>query len=1054
MNFKSLQKSKKGNPWRHGVLAVLLVGTMCPVDRIYAAMPAHNLFTAAKQTAIRGKVTDELGAPIQGVSVKIKGSTTGVITDVNGIYNLNANGNAILVFSAVGFETTEVQVNNRSTVNIQLAGSTKQLTEVVVTALGVKKQARAVGTSTTTVDGSKFTQSRETNLANALTGQVAGVSVSGTSTGPSGSGRVTIRGNSSLTANNQPLYVLDGIPVSNSNAGSSGQWGGADYGDVLSTINPDNIQNITVLKSAAASALYGYRGANGAILITTKSGQGSKGIGIDLNSNTTFSNVDDQRDYQYAYGQGSQGIKPANANAALGTSTFSWGSKLDGSQAVNFLGDNYAYIAQKNNFKNFYETGINNQSTVAFSGNADLGNFRLSLMNNYMKNPIPNSNLKQQGLNLNSTININKKLTTTVTADYIFETVKNRASFSDAPGNVLAGPLYLANSFDIRLLENYKTATGSEILPGADTYFNNPYFVAYAYQNSTKRSRLTGGVTLKYEITNWLTAQGQVTRDGNTLDLVNVLPSGTGYQPGGSLTQYTDTYRELNYGGSLDFNKKFGEFSTKLLLGGNSQDDLTSRNGIVGASPFIVPGFYTPSNISRKPLEYQYTHLRVNSLFASADLGYKNWLFLTLTGRQDWYSTLAINSNTIFYPSAAASFVFSDAFKLPDFISFGKLRASTARSSKGADPYLNVLTYGLQGYTINDQTVGYITQNAVPNPNLKPVKISEKEIGLNMDFFDSRVGFDVAFYDKTTKDDILPVTISPTSGYTGRNINIGEMQNRGFELLLNATPLKFGSFVWNTSFNIGINNNKVIALAPGQDAIVVDGAFPRWGNGVSIQQVVGKPYAQIVGYAYKRNEGGQIIYDADGLPERSNLPVPLGSGVYKTTGGFSNDFKFKSFSASILFDFKYGAKIYSGTNLLLYNDGLQQKTLGGREGGYVGPGVNEAGQPNTVAVPAQTYWQAISAQDDHHVTEEFVYDASFIKLRSASIGYSLPASVLGKSPVKGLTISLIGRNLATIMKHTPNIDPESNLTGGNGQGLELTGYPYIRSLGFNLNVKF
>jgi len=1002
---------------------------------------------------VTGKVTGENGVAVPGVSVTIKGTTIGTSTDAAGVFSIDAKKGDVLVFSSIGYASQNITVGDDLSLNVSLILGDSQLREVVVTALGIRKEKRSLGYSTTDVDGSKFTQARETNIGNALTGQIAGVSVSGVSTGPSGSSRVTIRGNSSLGGNNQPLYVIDGVPFDNSNQGSSGQWGGADFGDGLSTINPDDIETIQVLKGVAASALYGYRGGNGAILITTKSGLKSKGIGIEVNNNLTAQKIIDEHEYQYQYGQGTQGVKPITTAAAQGSPNSSWGAKLDGSEAINFLGDKYAYLPAKDNWENFYQTGVSNQSSIALTGGNDKGHFRLGLSNLYMNTVIPNSNMKQQGVNFNSTYNITPKLQLNINANYVFETVKNRVSFSDAPGNVIASTTYIANSFDVRWLEPAVNANNFEMLPGLDIYFNNPYFVAYKYQNKTSRNRLTGGLSLKYSLTDWLSVQAAVTRDGYIFDVTNILPTGTGYSEGGNLTQHTTDFHEINGNVSLDANKKFGSFSVHANVGTNTQDNVWKQAGIFGAGPFKVPFFYSPSNISEKPFSYSYSHYRVNSIYGSADFGYKDFLYLTVTARNDWFSTLNINSNDILYPSVSASFVFSDVIALPSWISFGKLRASYAQSSNGTSPYRNLLTYGLQGYTISDQSVGFITQSEIPNNFLKPVKINEQEVGINVQFLDNRLGVDFAWYNKKTTDDILPVTISPTSGYTGSVVNIGELRNQGIELLLTGTPIKTKNFTWTASFNYAVNNNKVLALSPGVEEIVIGGAFPRWGDGVSVKNIVGLPYAQISGYAYKKNDAGQVIYDADGFPMRSELPVPLGSGIYKTTGGFNNDLRFKDLTLSFLIDFKYGAKIYSGTNLLMYSYGLHENTLLGREGGYIGPGVDESNKANTKAVPAQLYWSGIST-DAHHVSEEFVYDASFIKLRSVALSYSLPASILKRGFVKGATIGLVARNLLTLMKHTPNIDPESNLTNTNAQGLELSGYPAVRNLGVNVNLKF
>ncbi len=468
----------------------------------------------------------------------------------------------------------------------------------------------------------------------------------------------------------------------------------------------------------------------------------------------------------------------------------------------------------------------------------------------------------------------------------------------------------------------------------------------------------------------------------------------------------------------------------------------------------MIAGFYSPNNISTKPFGIDYTHYRVNSVYGSADLGYKNFLFLTVTARNDWFSTLAINSDHYLYPSVAGSFVFSDALRRPTWVSFGKLRASYAQSSNGTSAYQNILTYGLQGYSISGQPVGYVAGgNLIPNANLKPVQIAEKEIGLNMQFLNNRFGFDAAVYDKETTNDIVQVTVSPTSGYNSNIENIGKLRNKGIELLLTGTPVKTRNFSWDMSFNIGLNSNRVEYLG-GLPSIVIAGAFPRWGSEVSISNVVGMPYGQIIGYGYKNNAKGQRLFNANGEPEQSDSVIALGSGVYKQTGGFSNTFRYKNFALSVLFDFKYGAKIYSGTNLLLYYYGLQKTTLQGRETGFVGQGVTDGGAPNTKVVNVEQYYQDISAGGADHIAQEFVYDASFIKLRSLSLTYSIPEKLLSNGFIKGVNVSLVGRNLATLVKHTPNIDPESSLNNTNGQGLELSGYPAVRSLGLNVNVKF
>jgi len=1051
-------------------------GSSYPDDEPADAAPGET----APNTIV-GKIIDVEGKVLPGVTISIRNTHRGTSTDLDGSFSIRADNEDMLVLSCVGFVNKEIPAGLAARSPIVLSPSDQPLMEVLVTALGIGKQEKTLGYSASELDGGLFTQSRTVNLGNALAGQVAGVNVIDNATGPYGSSRVLIRGNASLSGNNQPLYVVDGVPYDNTNQSYPGQWGGADLGDGLSNINPDDIESIVVLKGVAASALYGYRGGNGAILVTTKSGSRTRGIGVQVNNNTTLNSMIDERDFQYVYGQGVAGIKPLSAQVALAAPYYSWGGRLDGTTAVNYLGDNYAYSPQRNNFENFFHIGATSQSSVALTGANNKGHFRLGLTDLHLGTIVSNSSMNKEGLSLNSTYSVTNHLQMDLTADYVFEHVNNRASLSDDPGNVFAPPLYLANSFDIRWMKNHTIhPDGTEWLPGAtDPYFENPYYIAYDYNNSTDRNRLTGGLTLKYNLLDWLYVQGQLTRDGYVFDVESIVPSGVEYTRtdgvhGGNLTQYEVNFYELNGNFMIGGQKKFGpDLSFDANIGSNREDNVTKISGIGAvpnssnraAGPFLIAGDYNANDISttNKPYSNFDQHYRVNSIYANADLGYKNYLFLNFTARNDWFSTLNIHTDHYLYPSVSGSFVFSDVWHLPAWINLGKLHASWAAASNGTQPYQSLLAYGIASYSINNQPLGYIaTSNSipvVPNPGLRPVSIREKEAGVRMQFLEDRADFDLTVYDKQTTDDIVNVTISTTSGYGQAVENVGKIRNRGVELLLQGTPVKTKHFSWKTSLNYAINNNKVLYIG-GAPSIVIGGAYPRWGSEVSISNVVGLPYGQIMGYAYKRDAKGNKIY-SDGVsdpapagePEQTGV-VPLGSTVYRQTGGFSNEFHYGAFTLTNLIDFKFGAKIYSGTNLLLYYYGLQKATLQGREGGYIGKGVLDNGHPNTTAVPAQQYFQDISAGGTDHIAEEFVFDASFIKWRSASLCYTVPSVLLKKHFVKGLSFSLVGRNLAILMKHTPNVDPESSINNTNGQGLELTGYPPARSWGFNINCKF
>ena len=1027
---------------------------------------------------LSGHVMASDGKPLQGVSITINNTHKGTSTDLSGNFELTTSKTDSLIFSFVGFKMQRLPAGKIGHGPIVLEPSDQPLVEVMVTALGIRKQERSLGYSATELDGADITGSRDVNLGNALVGQVAGLSVAENATGPYGSSRVLIRGNASLSGNNQPLYVIDGIPYDNTSQAYSGQYGGADLGDGLSNINVDDIQSILVLKGVAASALYGYRGGNGAILITTKSGSRTHGIGVQVNNNFTANSVIDQRDLQYTYGQGTFGAKPTTAQMALAAPYYSWGARLDGSPAVNYLGDTYSYKPAPDNFHHFFRTGLTNQSSVALTGANNKGHFRLGLTNLYLDAVIPNSSMRQQGFNLNSTYYVTNRLQMDLTADYVFEHVSNRASISDNPGNVIAAPTYLANSFDIRWMKDHTiNPDGTEWLPGTtDPYFENPYYIAYDYINATDRNRFTGGLTLKYNLLDWLYAQAQVSRDGYVFNVTNVVPFGVEYTRGdgvhgGNLTQYEVNYHELNGNFMVGAHKRSGSFSFDANLGVNRQDNVAMIAGIGGvpntgnrpAGPFIAAGNYNANNILIKPYGTYNRRYRVNSVYANADIGYKNFLFFNLTARNDWFSTLNIRTDHYLYPSVSGSFLFTEAWRLPEWVSLGKLRASLASSSNGTEPYQNALSYGIQSYSAGGQALGFIATTdllpLIPNPALRPVSIREKEVGLLMQFLQDRIGFDITFYDKKTTDDIVKVTVSPTSGYNQIIRNIGQIRNRGIELLLKGSPVKTTRFTWNSSFNFSVNNNKVLSIGD-VSSIVINGALARWGSEVSINNVVGMPYGQIMGYAYKRDDKGNKIF-SDGVtspapagePEPTGI-MPLGSTVYKQSGGFTNEFHYRNFSFTILIDFKFGAKLYSGTNLLLYYYGLQKATLAGREGGYVGKGVLENGHLNTIAVAAQQYFQDISAGGTDHIAEEFVYDASFIKWRSAILAYTFPPSLWKRKFIKGLALSLVGRNLVTLLKHTPNIDPESSINNTNGQGLEQTGYPATRNWGININVKF
>lgn len=1029
---------------------------------VMAAMLTVACTASAQNQTVKGTILGSDGLPAVGATVKVLGTTTGAITDVDGNFTLSCAPNAKIEVSYVGAKTQVVSVGNKSTINVTLKDDALTMDEVVVTALGIKRQARSLGYSTTKVDGSDFELARDPNIGNALSGKIAGVSVAGNATGPTGSSRVIIRGNSSMTGNNMPLYVVDGVPFDNTNQGSAGMWGGMDMGDGLANINADDIESVQVLKGAAASALYGYRAGNGAILITTKSGRKNQPTQIEVNQNLTINSIYDYRDWQKTFGIGLDGVKPSTTESAKQAESNSWGAALDGSDAVNFLGDTYKY-SYIDNWDHFYRTGVTSNTSVAFSGSSEKVVYRFGASYNHEKSILPNAGNRQVGINMNTTYDILKNLHLNVTANYVNDRANGRSNLSDGNGNTNASLMYRGNSFDVRWLKgegNWGTAAdGSELLGGTNVYFNNPYWLQYRKTNNMSRDRLTGGVNLRWDITKWLYAQVGVTRDAYNLQFKQVQPIGAAADPKGWMSEYEKNYYENNFNFLVGANKTFGDWDLGATFGGNKQrDDVKTYYPTDGGRPFIVDGLWSVNNLSPTDLRGKKIHERwqINSLYFTANVGWRNQVFLNVTGRNDWFSTLSENNNSVFYPSVNLSWVFTDSFResMPQWFDFGKVRAGWGASSNGTSAYQNLLLYQVRNYTVNGQNT--VTQNnndIYPNANLKPVHINEFEVGLNLSFFQNRLSLDAAWYQKRTTDDIVQVSTSSASGYSAKMANVGKITNNGVELMIDAYPLKSPEFEWNTTFNVAYNDNNVKDLGEGVDRLSINGAQSRNGN-VFVYNIVGHPYGMIVGNKYKRDANGNIVMQ-NGLPLAGDQ-TSLGNGVYRWTGGWHNSFTYKGITLAFLIDFKFGAKIFSGTNYQLTYYGMHKNTLFGRDaanptGTYVFPGVNTDGSANTTAVKAQDYYQAIC---NNNIVEDFVYSADFIKLRELSLGYDFKRLLPSLTWLKGLNVSFVARNLWTIMKHTPNIDPESAINNSNGQGLELNGYPATRNIGFNVNLKF
>ncbi len=1021
--------------------------------------------------AVRGRVTDENGSAFPGVNVLVKGTTLGTSTDANGEYALSVKDeNDILVFSSIGYASEEVTVGSRTTIDLSMKPDIKSLEEVVVTALGIKKETKRLGYATSSATPDQITENRTTNFINGLQGKMAGVNITPMGTGPSGSSKIRIRGQSSFGAQNSPLIVVNGIPIDNTTFGVGGSFGGrgatgsTDGGDGLTSINPDDIESMTVLKGGAAAALYGSRAKDGVIMITTKSGSKTKGIGVEFNTNYTSDTPLDFTDFQYEYGQGEFGARPTTPNPTSGV--WSFGEKFQpGMTQVLFDGVTAPYEPVKDRISKFYRVGNTLTNTITLSSGGENGGINLSVANMTNKSIQPNTGFDRKTLNLGFTQNITKKLILSGNIAYSNEKNKNPVVIA---GQDISTPVVvytMSNSMPLDLLSEKRVdPNGNEYVWSRFRNRTNPYMSVYNRFENIQRDRLFGNITARYNFNDWLYLQGRIGQDYFSRNHDFNDPTGRASNPAapagfvnGRYTQEVIRARELNADFLLGARRKFGDFGVDVSLGGNQRYSRFDQN-VVFVQDFVVKNLYTVMNGRVKDPFYDLQEKKTNSLYGAAELSYKEFLYLNLTARNDWFSTLSPANRSILYPSVNGSFVFSQAFEnLPNWLSYGKIRAGYAQVGSDGDvaPYSNNLFYGVNNNLFPNpagasQPVGTIPSGTVPNGDLKPMRVSEAEVGAEIKFFSNRVGLDFTYYNKISRDQILAAQISDASGYVDKLINVGESKNNGVELMVTGVPVQTTNFKWDISFNGSYNNSEVLNLGPGVKEIIVGG---NPGNN-SIRQVVGEQVGGLYVTSYLRDaEGRQVFDNINGRPLRGPNPIRVGSAIPRYFGGIYNSFNYKGISLSVLIDFKLGHYLGSQTNFNLWRHGLHKATLNGREQGYVvGEGVNQKGEINTVQTPLQTYYETVNTAG---IREEFAYNAGFWKLRQIAIAYDFTKLLPQNNIIRGLKLSVIANNIAILKKWVPNIDPEQfGDVSDRNIGLEQTGLPTSRSIGFNLNVKF
>lgn len=1030
-----------------------------------------NIAVEADGITVKGNISDVSG-PLIGVSVMVVGTTKGTITDMDGNFTLECNAGDELEISYIGYNT--IRVKAQSNMQITLEESSTELEEVVVTALGIKRDRKALGYGLSEVKGEELTKAKETNVINSLAGKVAGLVVSNTAGGASGSTRVMLRGTTELTGNNQPLYVVDGVPLDNTNFGSAGEQGGYDLGDGISAINPDDIETMTVLKGPAASALYGSRASHGVILITTKKAEQEK-VSVEYNGSFT---VDTQLakwdDVQEIYGMGDNGQYQLDASSGTNQS---WGVKADMIDKTYFDGSVHPFLIYPNNTSSFFRTGLTAQNTAVLSVNTGKTGVRFSFTDMRNKDILPNTNMSRDNFNLRVNTSAGP-IDFDFSANYTRENVKNRPALGSSQSNVGKNLMTLANTYNIEWLKNYQNADGTYAnWNGNDQYNRNPYWDLYKNENKSVKDVFRFTAKAIYNIDKHLKIQGTLGTDINNMNFDDFIARSTPGVLPGKLTNSIFNNRTLNAEILALYNNNWGSFDLNATLGGNIFK-VDNKTTVITGTDQQMDGVVSIINYAEQNVQPSTYKKQINSLYASASLGYRSTYYLEGTIRGDRSSTLPSSNNTYIYPSINGSIVFTNFIKnsnIKNVFSFGKVRASWAKVGSDTDPYQLALNYATGKYSYPGFTIGMINNYTQPNSNLKPTMTSSYELGAELKFFNGRLGIDLTYYNQTSKDQIISLASSAPSGYQSRLINAGKIQNKGIELAINGRVLQIKDFAWDAGFNFSKNSNKVLELVEGMDFFQL--ADASWA-GVSVGAEVGKDYGSILGTDFKRNENGDILIDKNtGLPLYDENLKTLGNSTWDWTGGFYSTFTYKNFHLYAAFDIKMGADLYSFSMRSAYLTGKATGTLPGREEWYrseearkaagmteeqwraagkceglIVDGVVDNGDgtysKNTYAVNPQNYWKSVAEK----APALFIYDNSYIKCREITFGYTFPSSMLGKF-VKSLSLSFVARNPFIVWKNIPNIDPDSNYNTS-GMGLEYGSLPSRRSYGFNINVKF
>jgi len=1089
------------------------------IGGLVAALILMQLYAAAQPSAaINGVVRDGQDQPILGATVTLANATTNfkrvTTTADDGTFLFDdvpeGQGYTITV-SSIGFESKvladyRIASNDKVAITVSLEADAEELDEVVVTALGIKRGKKALGYTVADISGADLMQGKESNVANALSGKVAGVQVSRAASGAGGSAKVVIRGNNSLIGNSQPLYVVDGVPIDNQNLSPADQWGGTDYGDGISNINPDDIESMSILKGPNAAALYGQRGSNGVILITTKSGSAGR-TNINFSTDFAVGNALVLPDFQNVYAQGLNGtfthfrrtdgsivsMAEAIANGYDGipkmsagrdrTARGSWGAPMEGQSYEDQYGNLLNLTPQPNTYESFFQTERQFVNNLSVDGGNDRLNYRFSYANTHVDGYVPTNTLNRNNFNLRTQAKITDKLHIDAKASYILQNAENRPTLSDAADNpaylLISQPRSLGND----IMSHYKwTAEDvarqlgfSNVFEGLEkTYATNsstanPYWTIHENHNEDRRDRLIGLLRLSYTFAPWLTVTATGGTDFYTDQRFRYRPIGT-YQSlnrQGDIREEVIRSRENNY--DILATSNFGvsdDIKLNFNLGASHQSRYLRLTGNTG-NQFIVPSLFVINNTTTNSYLFDLVESQINSAYLSGQFSFRDYWFVDFSARNDWSSTLSEENNSFFYPSVSTSLVLSDAFQWQsDALSYFKIRGSWAQAGSSGNPYQLTGTYSLSQYTHGGVPMAGYTE-VIPDPNLKNELTTSVEVGADLSFLRNRIALSFTYYEANTKNQILDVPISPSSLFVRNRINAGEISNKGFEFMLSATPVRSESgFEWSTVFNFSHNRNKVESLYPGVETFLL-----ATDRGINVVAEVGKPFGQLIGtqFAWIKDEAGNRLIDPDtGLPLRTTgrVETNLGNAQPDWLGGFGNTLRYKGFSLYTLVDIRQGGIIFSQSNREQIIYGTTNKTVAGRDGTYVADGYVAArdasgnwvnsGVKNTQPVAAQDYWNMVASDKEVMVSEEMINDMSYIAMREINLAYQLPARFLPGKVVRSAKLGVYGRNLFYFQRKTDGFSPEGAAfnVDNSSIGIESTSLPMMRNFGVNLSVGF